>query len=136
MIQKTFLELNDLDGMVGEKYKLFPNLKDSSKFGFAYKKFYRKNLKEIFDDYFEELEAIRINNALVDEKTKALLLGDGGMVYKYSKDGKMNVLKEERALNKDWFERVFEIEPYFVKPENLTEFNEMELELMKGILVE
>jgi len=135
MIQKTYKELVELDQAVGELYKKTPDLVNT-KFGYAYKKFSAKNLKEVFNDYGEELSGIRIDNASVDEKTKTLLIAPTVRGFQYSKEGLKAVIKAERELEKKWESKVFDVESYIVKAEDLPELTENQLEIMKGIIVE
>ena len=135
MIKKTYKELNELDSVVAEMYIKNPDLKNG-KFGYAYKRFYEKNLKTPFMDYFQALSDIRIDNALVDEKTKALLTTDKGRGFEYSKEGLKEVIKAEKKLEIEWFKKDIEVEPYIIKEENLPELNEEQIELMTGILIE
>lgn len=131
---KTYRQLVDLDNMVGGLYQRNPLLK-VSKFGYAYKRFADKSLKKVFDLYNEELAMIRIDNALVNEVTKAVILTGIGRGFEYNKEGLKNVIREEIKLSIVWETKEFEIEPYFTKdlPENLSDD---EKELMQGIIIE
>lgn len=66
-----------------------------TRFGYATKKFIDK-CKKIITDYNESVESVRIDNALVDEETKELLMNENG--YKFSKEGLNNVSKEIKKL--------------------------------------
>lgn len=133
---KTFKQLNEIDNTVGAMYLENPDLKNS-KFGYGYKRFYQKNLETAFQEYKEELLNTRIDHALVDEKTKAILTDkDSTRGFMYDKIGIRNVIKAEKDLAEKYMEKEYEIEPYFIAPENLPELSESELEVLKGVLVE
>jgi len=133
----TYKQLLDLDSMVGGLYQKDPSLRES-KFGYAYNRFIEKDLKTIFNDYSEELLMIRIDNAQVNETTKALITNPSNFRgFDYSKEGLKAVIKSERELQKAWETKEFEIEPYFIKPENLPEgLIDEQLDLMRGIIIE
>jgi len=133
MIKKTFKDLEEIDSIVGSIYHKNPEIKDT-KFGYAYKRFSEKNLIPIFKQYNELLSDIRIENALEDEKTKAILHKEGGRGFEYSKEGLKAVIKAERELGKEWNDKEFEIEPYIISEENLPELNDEQKEILEGVL--
>lgn len=135
MITKTYKQLSDLDTTIFLLYQEKPELKNT-KFGWGYKRFYEKNLKKIFDDYNAILIDIRIDNALIDERTKAIKTtkeNDRGFLY--SPDGFKNVIKAEKKLWEDWKDKEFEVEPYIIAADSLPELIEEQIELMKDILI-
>ena len=137
-MEKTFKELNELDTIIGNLYQTNPELKDG-KFGYAYKRFSEKNFFPIFKDYREALTDVRIDNALTDEKTKAILTDPSrtSRGFQYSKEGLKAVIKAERAIDDLWMAKTVKIEPFFVKPEDMpADLGEEILALMKGVLVE
>lgn len=135
---KTFKELGELDGLIGALYTEKPELKDT-KFGYAYKRFAEKWFYPVYKEYQEALTDLRVDNALIDETTKAILTDNTqhGRGFKYSKDGFKTLLKAERELVKKWDAKEVECEPFFVAPENLPEdLSDEQIEAFKGILVE
>lgn len=132
---KTFKELSEIDIMIGGLYSKTPELKDS-KFGYAYKRFAEKNYYPVNKEYGLVISDVRIDNALEDEKTKAILTSDKGRGFVYSKEGMRAVIKAESELEKKWDIKEIEIEPFIVKEENLPELNEEQKELLKGVLIE
>lgn len=134
-IKKTFEELNELDGIVGNMFQDDENLANS-KFGYGYKKFYKKNLKKVFEDYREVITDMYIDNALVDDKTKALITTEKGRGFAFDKAGIKQVIKEEKKILNEWNKKEFDIEPYIMAPENLPELSEIETEALKGVLTE
>ncbi len=137
MIKKSYKEIVELDLMVAGLYSKTPALRES-KFGYAYRRFYDKNLKKILGEYNEDLAMVRIDGALTNDETGELLIShEGGRGFKYSKDGLKNVIKAERKLDEQWATKEFDVEPYFIKPEYFPEdINDEQKELMKGIVLE
>lgn len=137
-MKKTFKDLLEIDGMVGLMYKKNPILKDT-KFGYGYKRFYIKNIEKIKEEFTNELTDLRIDNALVDEKTKALLSdpNPNSRGFQYSKEGLKALIKAENELEDKWDLKEVEVEPYFIKreffPENLTDD---QFEVFTGVLLE
>lgn len=132
---KTFKELSEIDLMMGELYTKTPTLKDT-KFGYGYKRFAEKNYYPKQKEYSEAVLDLRIENALVDEKTKAIIYRDNGQSFEYSKEGLKNLQTQTRKLENEWDVKEIEIEPYFIKEENLPKLNEYQTELLKGVLIE
>lgn len=123
----------DIDNMVGGIYKMYPNLKNS-KFGYAYKRFAEKSIYPEVKEYSDNLADIRIEHAMEDEKTKEVKTDpESNRGFKYTKDGLRSVMKAERAQEKTWNVKEFEVTAFKVAstPEEL---NEEEIEMLKGIL--
>lgn len=136
-MKTTFKKLQEIDSVVAGLYTKNPTLKEG-KFGYAYKRFYEKNYEKVLEEYRAELADIRIDNALEDEKTKAILkdLDSRGRGFQYSKESLKAVLKAERGLDEKWNAKEIEVEPFFIKPENLPELTENQVELLKGTIIE
>ncbi len=137
-MKKTFKKLRELDEMIGGLYARNVNLKES-KFGYAYKRFAEKNYFPVYKQYVELLTDIRIDNALEDPTTKALRYDDrpNSRGFAYSKEGLKKVIKAENELEKRWDEKEFEVEPFYVAPENLPPtLTEDQKEMMNGLLIE
>jgi hypothetical protein len=66
-----------------------------------------KRCQKPLDDYNGEIEDLRLDHALEDEKTKAVLR-DEAQQYKFSKQGLKTVIEKQREL----LEKEIEIEPY------------------------
>jgi hypothetical protein len=71
----NFKQLKEVDEVVGGLYQKNPKLREG-KFGYAYKRFYDKNLKPLLDEIQEKMADCRVENAMVDEKTGHVLAGD------------------------------------------------------------
>ena len=134
-ITKTFEELLIIDAMLGSLYQEFPKLRDS-KFYYAYKRFYEKNIKKIQKEYIDELTDVRINNALEDKETKAILTDQkSNRGYLYSKDGLKKVIKDEKKVENKFFEKVVEIEPYFMTTPVPSEVSQELTEMLTGLII-
>lgn len=133
-MKKTFDELLDIDIIVGELYKNDENLK-KSKFGYAYKRFFVKNIEPTKKEYNEEVTNIRIDNALEDEKTKELKNDPTNIRgFKYSKEGLKKCVQQENELLKTYLLKEIEVQPYISSliPEGLTEEART---LLTGVLI-
>lgn len=133
-IKKTFQELKDLDQLVAilyQKNKELPN----TKFGYAYKRFVEKNYLPAAREFNADIEGVRIDSALEDPTTKALMTDEKDVRgYKYSKQGKKDVIAAEQKLIKEWNDKEIECVPYIsvYVPEDLTQ---EEKEALTGILI-
>lgn len=77
-----------------------------------------KKLEKYVNEYNEQVEEIRIDNASTDDKGVILKEDKGG--YKFGKDGLKKVMKQIKELN----EKEFTYEPInVVNPAGLEEFN-------------
>lgn len=131
---KTYREILEIDALVGKLYKENENLK-SSKFGYWYNKFYEKNVDPIRNEYALALENIKVNNALEDEKTKALLKDSSiPNEYQYSKPGRLKYLEEKQKLDKEFYDKQIEVISFKspLVPEGLTG---EEREMLEGIII-
>lgn len=108
-----------------------------TKFGYAMKRFFDKNIDIVFKDYNQKLTSIRIDHALVDEKTKALLTKEvktpGGREFEYGKEELKAVIAAEQKLEAEWEKKEFDIYPYICK--DVPELDEVQLEVFKGFVV-
>lgn len=136
MIKKTFLEIRIIDEIIGLIGNKNPKLVDS-KFAYAYKRFYEKNLKRIFRDYQDALLGVRIDCALEDKNTKQILRDandqrHGG--FAYSKEDLKRVVQEENRIIDEYEQKEFEIEPYICSqiPEELSDEQK---EILNGVLI-
>lgn len=130
-MKKTFLELQDIDGVVGKLYQADPTLKDT-KFGYAYTRFSSKNYEPAVKKFNEDMQDLAVKHALDDTTTKALLKDDRGQ-YQYSKEGQIAMQKEQRALLVLKNTELIEVEPYLspLSPEMTIE----QFEILKDVLV-
>ena len=120
---KTFKELRDLDLLIGDLYAKDPSINDT-KFGYAYKRFVKKNVQPVYEKYQEALADVRIANALEDPITHEILVDkESYRGYKFSREGLQKVIKEERSITEDWDKREIEVDPFLSPyvPESLTE---------------
>lgn len=132
-MKKTFLQIKEADQLVAQLYSKNESL-EKGKFGYAWKKIIEKNYNPVIKELSEKIEDNRVDNALVNETTKELLIGEDKN-YKYSKDGMKTLITINRKLIKDFDEKEIEVIPYYCKdiPLNLTE---EETEILKGLIIE
>lgn len=120
------------NGMVDEDETVL-----STKLGYAVKRFFDKNLESVFEEYNVKLSTIRIDHALTDEKTKALLKREvkkhGEREFEYDKEGLKATLEAERKLEKEWQNKEFDVTPFICK--DLPELNEIQKEAFKGYVI-
>lgn len=131
---KTFKELQNIDLVVGQMYASDPLLRDT-KFGYAYKRFCQKFYVSMVNELNAELGEVRIDNALEDEKTKAIIRDEKSpRGYAYSKEGEKKVGQEERRVRNEWDTKEIEVEPFISTyiPENLSE---EQIDVLTGILI-
>jgi hypothetical protein len=134
---KKYKELVEIDKMVGDLYGKNPKLKET-KFGYAYKRYYEKTFPKVHADYNQILADIRIDNALTDPQTQAVLLdNESNRGFKYSKEGLKSVLKDEKRIEEELQDTDVEISTYFIKavdiPKELTKDIQ---EMLLGIIIE
>ena len=133
-MKKTFNELKEINNIFARlsKNKEFPK----TKLFYAFKRFIEKNVNNLFTDYNDLLQYVRLDNALTDKSTGAILYEAGNELYKYSPEGLKNVSKEIKRISKEWDEKEFEVEPYICNdiPESI-EFYEGEKELLDGVII-
>jgi len=113
MTYKNLLELvNNLNNEVVNQQVKGQDTKVSQKLGKVAKK-----LEKYVNEYNEQVEEIRIDNASTDDKGVILKEEKGG--YKFSKDGLKKVMKQVKELT----EKEFKYEPInVVNPAGLEEF--------------
>lgn len=128
---KTFTELGEVDEVVGNLYKKIPGLKET-KFGYAYTKFYRKNYEVLLNELKEEYQTIAIDNALEDDKTKAILKDDKGD-YLYSKEGKKKLLADQKKIIEEFESKEITITPYISS--YVPEMDEEERSILTGLII-
>ncbi len=134
-MKKTFKELQEIDFVVGALYKATPTLRET-KFGYAYTRFKKKNYDVLVKDFQEELADMRANNALEDPHTKEILIDkENPRGYKYSKEGLIKTMKEERAMETKLEDTAVEVTPFISAyiPEDLTD---EQREALEGLLIE
>ena len=131
-MKKTFKELLEINQIYAELLKE-EDFK-GTKLEYAFKRFNEKNLKNIFTDYNDALQDNRIENALTDPTTGAILYDKSGQNFQYSKEGLKNVLKKNKKTTEEWDNKEFEITPFICK-DNVIEFNEEETALLTGVIL-
>lgn len=132
---KTFKELWDLDNVVGGMYQENPELKEG-RFAYGYKRFAEGNFYPMLKEYNLELSDLRIDNALVDEKTKALLIENSPRGFQYGKSELKTVIHAENDLIIKFNLKEIEIKKYILKQEDIpvelpVEYHEFFLEDVK-----
>lgn len=132
---KKFKELNDLYNTFDIACQKTPELANT-KLGYAFKIFFNKNCKQAFQDYNEELEMLRVDNAATDDKG-CLISNPEDKVrgFKYEKSAFKILLIAEKKLLKEWNIKEFEVEPYFSReiPDYLSE---IEKEEYAGLIID
>jgi MFS superfamily sulfate permease-like transporter len=94
---KKFKELQEVDGLVAGLYAKDKKLQNS-KFGYAYKKFSDKFYFPVVKELQERIQDVRVDNAMEDKNTKEILVDKENVRgYKYTKEGLLKCMKEERA---------------------------------------
>lgn len=132
-MKKTLEELLEIDQIVGKLYRENPNL-PKGKFGYAYNKFYKKNIKPTEEKRHEELEDLYVKNASVDESTKIIRINKSNpRGFDFGKLELQNVLLEERKIWDKYKIIEIEIEPYFC--EDVPEMDLYSKEILTGVLI-
>lgn len=131
----TFKQLKEIDQIYGKIMKNKETQK--SKLAYAFKRFSDKNSLKYFKEYNTLSEDIKIDNALTDEKTQAILYKPDGISYQYSREGLKTMLKSINELSDKWDKKEIEVEPFICKeiPSSI-EFTEDEIETLKGLIIE
>lgn len=133
-IKKTFKDLQEIDGVVGQLYAKDATLQNS-KLGYAYKRFVEKNYRPLLDELMEKLAIERVEYALTDEKTKEVLVDQTNpRGFKYDKEGLKKVMEAERKLTREFADREVVITPFISSyvPKGL---NEEQTEVLKGLII-
>jgi len=110
---------------------------ERTKLGYAIRRVQEsKSFANVLWQYNHELDCIRIDNALIDEKTKEVILAEkSNRPYKYDTKGLKKVSEEENDFAKEWDKNEFEISCYYVKelPEDMDEIMK---EHLTGFVIE
>lgn len=135
----TFAKILEISGLLLDLEQRIEGL-NLTKFGYASKRLREKSISPVFGEYNFELESIRIDNALVDPATKAILTvpfdvkNPGGRLYKYDKEGLKRLMKAERDLRDEFDVKEFEITP-FISSYIPNEITPDEYEMLEGIVL-
>jgi hypothetical protein len=132
-MKKTFEELKSLDASVAWLYAKDGTLRNS-KFGYAWGKFFKKNIGPTQEELSDKITDSQVDNALVDEKTKELLKDASGN-YKYGKEGMKLLLEHSRKLINEFNSKEIEVVPYFIKLENMPELSDEQREEFEGLII-
>ena len=132
-VKVTFKQFSKIVNKWNEMTAKTPDLAQT-KFGYAVKRFFETNSPIVYKDYNLRLSTIRIDNALEDEKTKAVLTKVSNRGFEYNKEGLKNVMKQEQALEDEFENKEFEVVPYFSK--DFPKMNDQEVEVFKGFVVQ
>jgi hypothetical protein len=132
---KTFKEIKEIDNVIGIIFKRNKEL-ENSKFGYACKRFAEKNYVLVSRELGDKIQDIRILNALENPTTKEIIKDPSDMMrgFKYSKEGLINCIKQERDIISEFEKKEIEIEPYICTsiPESITESEQEEL---RGLII-
>jgi len=129
-MNKTLEELLEADRLVAKLYSKEPTLKDG-KFGYAWKRFYAKNITPVLTEMQEKTQDAYIDNALEDPKTKELL--KDGDNYKYSKEGMKNLTEQIRTITKEYQAKEIEVEPYISS--SVPEMTDEQKDVLTGLVI-
>lgn len=128
----TFEHFNKISNTWSRMVKNNPKLSET-KMGYAIKRFFEQNLEVVFDEYNLKLSTIRIDNALTDEKTKAVLTANNNRGFEYDREGLKKVLKQEHELDNEWKAKEFDVVPFICK--DIPEMDEVEFDTFKGFVL-
>lgn len=130
---KTYKELMEVDTMIGKLYKADPLLKET-KFGHAYNKFYKENADKVTKELQERLIDLRIDNALEDETTKAIIRDEKSATgFAHSKDQLKKLNKEEKELLEKFLAKEIEVIPYISSFS--PELTDEQKEILTGLII-
>lgn len=134
-MKKTFEELMAADMEVGSMFASDKDL-ENTKFGYAYKRYYKKNFADPFQEYLEKLQEIRINNALENPATNEVLIDrENPRGYKFSKAGLLKCIKEENEFIKENNKKEIDVE-LFVSPMVPPGLSERQKDMLMGLVYE
>ena len=106
---------------------------EKGKFGYSWKRFLDKNYTPTLKEFSQKIEDVRLENCLTDPTTKEILY-DSKNSYKFSKEGRKNLMIVERELIKEYDSKEIEIIPYLAS--DVPELTEEEKEVLKGLITE
>lgn len=134
---KTFKELNKFSSVVSNLIKKNEGILDT-KFGYALKRFEALNTEDVYDQYNMDMANLRIEHALTDKTTDAILRDPvpGGRGFQYDKSGMKLLMKAEKELNDTWNKKEIEVTPYICKPLNVPGLSPEEIEVFLGLIIE
>ena len=134
MATKTFKEILEIDSIVAKLYAKQPELKDG-KFGYAYKRYYAKNYTPLTEEYKNEVETLKINNALENPQNKALIVDPQSKTgFATSKEGLLKFNADLIKLDKEYETKEVEIIP-FISPTIPEGLSDEEKELLTGVVI-
>lgn len=130
---KTFEQLKEID-VVYTRLAKDPEFQ-KTKLGYALKRFTEKNTKHIFTDFNDTLNDMRIDNALTDKVTGAILYNATETGYQYTPEALKNVVRESKRITGEWEDKEFEVIPFICKdiPESVVLTDE-DKELLEGVI--
>lgn len=131
----TFQKLIEVNGYFNQVFRQYA----STKFGYAIKKFIEKNIKKVIEDYQEALYNVRIEYALTDPKTGAIIYDseaneqNGRRPFAYTPDKLKEIISAEKVLLAEWNLKEFEVEPYICT--EVPELSDEVKELLIGLII-
>lgn len=132
-IKKTYKELIEVDSVVGALYTQTPTLKET-KFGYAYNKFFAKNTEKVNKEFQDELQDLKIDNALEDEKTKAIILDEKSITgYAHTKAQLKQFFKDSKDLMNKYHAKEIEVEPYISSL--VPDMTDEQQEILTGLII-
>tara|TARA_B110000503_G_C7142934_1_gene411695 strand:+ start:227 stop:628 length:402 start_codon:yes stop_codon:yes gene_type:complete len=131
---KTFKDLREVDFIYGKllEEKGF----ELTKLAYAFKRFGDLNSKKLFAEFNEELNDTRIDLALEDPTTKAVLYSADHKSYQYSKESLKKLPKSLKAIEDKWDAKEIEVTSFFCKELGDIVFTQAEEETLKGCIIE
>lgn len=135
MAKKTFEELTEANSTYMNMLSMNPLL-ENTKFGYAWKRFFKKNLEKPFNEYNALVTDTRIEHALANKETGEIFLDQmpGGRGFKYNKEGLKSVIAAERKLKEQWSGKEYEVEPYMCTG-TIPELSESQTEAFQGLII-
>jgi len=103
-----------------------------TKLAYAMKKVFKDSINEHEDTLKEQIEDLRIDNCLTDEKTGAILRDEKGKLQ-LTKEGEKSFNRQANELVKKFGEGEIEVTPFIVK--EIPELSQEEIEAFTGIFI-
>lgn len=133
-MKKTFKELKGIDGIYGDLLGRIENF-EQTKLGYAFKRFSDKNLTKLFSDYNSALQDMKIDHALTDKETGAILYTPDRKDYLYTPENLKTVLKKSREMQDEWSPKEFDVEPFICKNIDAVNLTDDEKEQLEGVII-
>lgn len=139
-VTKSYQDLKDIEEVFSELAETNKDF-EKTKLAYAGVRFSKINLKPINDDMGIDLTMVRIDNALTDKATGAILYQDKktgvGRDFQYSIAGLKKTIAAERKIRAEWAKKEFEIKPFICTDLSGVEpLTDRQKEILKGVIIE